>query len=367
MLAGTFNAGNGSLTVVIDGSIYTVDRSHQNYNQLLEAYKVKNTEDFVKFYHKTKLEVQFSAVVDDNASMEFVDNTLMYKGKEVHNTYVKRILDARKAGFPIEPMLKFLENWLQNPSSRAVQEGPDFLANKNLPITDDGCFLAYKSVQSDWYSKASGSLTLLQGKELNGKIYNAVGETIECLRNEVDDERSHECSKGLHVGGLEYSGPGGWYNGSTDKVVICKINPKDVVSVPKDHNAQKVRVCKYEVIDEFKKPLSNHHVGVEATLPPLAKVNVRVITLDNVVPLDTVVFMYEGKNDYTPQERFLLVEEVGEDYIFGTLLPDDPSYEEGNETRKFLKKNIEDLEEYDSEWLEDDDEECDCDDEDCCC
>jgi len=35
-----------------------------------------------------------------------------------------------------------------------------------------------------------------------------------------------------------------------DKIVIVKINPKDVVSVP-DYDTRKLRCCKYKVIDEY--------------------------------------------------------------------------------------------------------------------
>jgi hypothetical protein len=37
-----------------------------------------------------------------------------------------------------------------------------------------------------------------------------------------------------------------------DKIVIVKINPQDVVSVPLDENCQKVRVCFYEVVAEYQ-------------------------------------------------------------------------------------------------------------------
>jgi hypothetical protein len=52
------------------------------------------------------------------------------------------------------------------------------------------------------------------------------------------------------VGGLGYSGKGGWYHSSGDRVMIVKVNPADAVSVPSDHEFQKLRVCKYIVIGE---------------------------------------------------------------------------------------------------------------------
>lgn len=75
-------------------------------------------------------------------------------------------------------------------------------------------------------------------------------------REAVDANADVHCSKGLHVGALAYSGPGGWYWSNGDRVVICKINPRDVISVPNDHNGQKMRVCEYEVVAEYEYDLT---------------------------------------------------------------------------------------------------------------
>ena len=53
------------------------------------------------------------------------------------------------------------------------------------------------------------------------------------------------CSYGLHFcseGYLRHFGG--------DRVVILKINPRDVVSIPTDYNNTKGRCCRYEVIGE---------------------------------------------------------------------------------------------------------------------
>lgn len=34
--------------------------------------------------------------------------------------------------------------------------------------------------------------------------------------------------------------------------MVVEINPKDVVSVPNDCDCQKLRTCKYKVVDHFK-------------------------------------------------------------------------------------------------------------------
>ena len=63
-----------------------------------------------------------------------------------------------------------------------------------------------------------------------------------------DDFRVH-CGAGLHVATLAYAQD---YGNSESLIVIVKVNPADVVSVPEDYGCQKVRCCKYEVLSVFK-------------------------------------------------------------------------------------------------------------------
>jgi hypothetical protein len=163
-------------------------------------------------------------------------STILLNGEPVRNSLTLRALELKKQGFPIDTFLRFLENLSENPSARATQELYDFLDHRALPLTEDGCFLAYKAIRHDYTDIFSG------------KFNNSPGQTVEVPRNTVDDNRDHECSYGLHVGGSEYVR---WY-GKGGPIVVVKVNPKDCVAVPKDHNAQKLRVCKYEVLYEVK-------------------------------------------------------------------------------------------------------------------
>ena len=124
----------------------------------------------------------------------------------------------------------------------------DFLEHESLPITEDGYFLAYKAVRADYMDKYRGAFD------------NHVGNVCEMTRSKVDDDRSRGCSNGLHAGALNYVAGYGSVE-SNDKIVIVKINPKDVVSVPSDCNHEKLRTCRYEVVGEYQgellKPLYN--------------------------------------------------------------------------------------------------------------
>jgi hypothetical protein len=153
-------------------------------------------------------------------------------------------------GLPFQPLVNFLNNIMENPSMQSQKELYDFLEPEHLPITEDGFFLAYKAVRSDFKDK------------YRGVFDNSVGQVCEMQRAKVDDDRGRGCSNGLHAGALNYVANYGSLEAG-DRIVIVKINPKDVVSVPSDSNCEKLRTCRYEVVGQYEGEL----------LKPLYKAN----------------------------------------------------------------------------------------------
>ncbi len=123
------------------------------------------------------------------------------------------------------------------------------MENNSLPITPDGYFLAYKKVHEDFTDIHTG------------KISNAVGAHPKMRRNQVDDNRGNTRSEGYHFCSLAYLPNFGSSNNSEseDKVMILKINPRDVVSIPSDYNNAKGRCCEYEVVSEYGKAAEVQH------------------------------------------------------------------------------------------------------------
>jgi hypothetical protein len=66
-------------------------------------------------------------------------------------------------------------------------------------------------------------------------------------RNAVCDDAEVGCSYGFHAGSHKYAST---FGGGDSKLLIVKINPADVVSVPKDCDCQKLRTSRYEVLKE---------------------------------------------------------------------------------------------------------------------
>jgi len=130
------------------------------------------------------------------------------------------------------PLFKFWERLQKNPSYRSIHQLFPFLEHAGIPLLKDGCFHAYKSVQSNFRDHHSGQYD------------NSPGRTNEMPRNQVSDDPEVACHEGFHVGALNYANS----FGSDRRIVICKVAPEDVVSVPRDCNSEKMRVCKYTVI-----------------------------------------------------------------------------------------------------------------------
>ena len=236
-------SGNGTMTIVVDNQSYTIGYDHPNYLAIKECINNNDAENIVAL-------MDIPSAIENYAEgkVSVTDGVLRYEDEEIHNTLTDRIMSMMRDGFAFEPMIRFLANVLENHSNRAVQELYTFLENKNLPITEDGCFLAYKAVTSDYKDKWTN------------KIDNSVGETVSMQRRKVNDDCGMGCADGLHCGAIEYvEGYRSEHYG--DRVVIVKVNPKDVVSVPLDCECQKVRTCAYEVVADYEGLLQQvvHH------------------------------------------------------------------------------------------------------------
>jgi hypothetical protein len=225
---------DGNLTLVLNNRTYQVLPDHINYKMILEALPTATADELLGIVDVEKAVATFS-----DGLVEIKNGQVTYEGEVVHGSISKRILEFMSKGLPFQPLVNFLNNLMDNPSMQSQKELYDFLEHEHLPITEDGCFLAYKAVRGDFKDK------------YRGVFDNSVGNICKMTRAKVDDDRSRGCSDGLHAGALNYvAGYGSLENG--DKIVIVKINPKDVVSVPSDCNCEKLRTCEYLVVGEYQ-------------------------------------------------------------------------------------------------------------------
>jgi len=225
-----------SITAVIDGKAHTLRRDHANARLVIEAIAKGLPDSEVEKLMDVQQAV--NAYLGDN--VEVKDGSVWHRGEVVDEAISKRILDFMTHNLPVAPLTRFLENLYNNPSRNSREQLYNFLEHENLPITEDGCFLAYKSVRPDYTDHHTG------------KFSNRIGTVLSIDRRQVDDNPQNGCSHGFHAGSLHYATT---FGGEDRKVVIVKINPADVVSVPNDCEYQKLRTARYEVVSHYNGPL----------------------------------------------------------------------------------------------------------------
>jgi len=227
-----------ALTIYVDGRAHVLHRDNKSFPKVLEAYKAQDFEKAIKLIDIAGTINQFS-----NGKVVVEGGVVKFNGVAVSNVIADRIIEMGNEGFNVQPMLNFLSNLMENPSHRAVKELYLFLEHGKLPITEDGHFLAYKRVRPDFLDIYTGTIS------------NAPGQVVKMPRNKVDDNRDNTCSEGLHFCSIDYLPNYGGYE--DNKVVIVKVNPANVVSIPSDYNNTKGRTCEYLVLEEYTGPLDN--------------------------------------------------------------------------------------------------------------
>ncbi|MCV0439857.1 MAG: hypothetical protein K5880_14755 [Hydrogenophaga sp.] len=222
-----------NITIVLDGQARSVAANHPNHNLVLEAIREErwgDLENLVEIPKAIQTYSEGNVTVNENGDVFF-------GGEQVHSTIAERITMFFQQGLDFRPLVAFMENLMANPSRRAVEELYGFLENEGMALTDDGCFVGYKGVNADFTDRHSGQFD------------NSPGTVLEMARNLVDDDARRSCSNGFHVGSQRYAAS--WAT-SSGRLLLVKVNPADAVSVPYD-GAEKLRVCRYEVIREVER------------------------------------------------------------------------------------------------------------------
>lgn len=224
-----FTLTNESITVIQGGKSHVVRSGEVNFQSLKCALMAENWEEAGKCL---TVKAAVEAWSTDN-QFTVSNNKVTRNGEELPDSVSVRILSMVKTGEDPKPMLKFWDRLNLNPSWRSVQQLWGFMANKGIPVDQDGCILAYKAVNNNWKDCHTNT------------IDNSVGTVHEMARNKISDDAAQACHYGFHVGALGYAES---FGPSDRRMIICKVDPMDVVCVPNDSSQQKMRVCKYEVI-----------------------------------------------------------------------------------------------------------------------
>lgn len=224
---GAFIVAGDSLVVVIDGKNYTINKASSHYIRVKDSVVTQDWDKALEYLEQ-------ATALKGEIWWNDQEGCVYYGTEPMHHSLADRLPRMLDEGFDTTPMLAFLKNLFKNPAPHAIEELYEFMEKNALPITEDGCFLAYKKVREDYTDVHTGTFS------------NAIGQVLEMDREMCDPIRTNHCSTGFHFCGLSYLTCFGG-----ERVVVVKINPTDVTSIPNDYDFAKGRCCKYVVVDEY--------------------------------------------------------------------------------------------------------------------
>lgn len=239
----TYLIQGNNIVVVINGKSHIVNRdTHPWFQQVADAIAAADWDKVSEL-----VDVKSGIEQYANGAIKVQNGELFWNGTSIRNSLTMRIVDMISQKFPVDPLVNFLTNLMNNPSRRSIDELFGFLERNNLPITEDGHFLAFKKVRKDYLDIHSGTIS------------NRVGCAPRIVRSMVDDNADNYCSFGLHFCSQDYLDV---FGRSDDPVMVLKINPADVVSIPKDYNGAKGRCCGYQVVGEVTNNIDSIYASV---------------------------------------------------------------------------------------------------------
>jgi hypothetical protein len=229
---------DGSIVIVAKTNgktgLHTIPKTAMNYDEILKKLKAGDWDAIPAL-----LNIRTYIADHTDGRVEIVGDEIYLDKKPIAKGISERIIAFFKDGINIQPFCRFLERVAANPAQSSRDELFLFLEKNSLPFTPEGYFLAYKMVRRDYLDIHSGT------------IRNQIGDKPEMAREEVDADRYNTCSVGLHFCSMDYLKSG--FGSGGHRLMVVKIDPADVVSIPVDYNFSKGRCWKYEVVDEIEK------------------------------------------------------------------------------------------------------------------
>lgn len=220
---------NGSLTLHYSGLTKVIAKSDDRFEKIMAAIRAGKLDLIPEIVNPT--------AAFEKAGIKVEEGLLTIRGLPMPPELNAKILEYKNQNIPYQSLINFWTKLEQNPSFHTRQFLFKFLENKGHALTEDGCFIGYRGVREDFKDSHSG------------KFDNRPGQVCEMARHLVDDDHTKSCSHGLHVGGYEMA------KGFGPKMVIVKVDPRDVVAVPDAYAGNKLRVCKFEVLSEAQAAL----------------------------------------------------------------------------------------------------------------
>lgn len=241
----TSHHGTESLILIYnDGQTRTLPGTHVRFTAILDLLRGGNCDE-------ARIDALANPGDTISTAIRALSNRVAYRHGEITfdgdlidtalSRHLVRMLntgDERYIGF-----VRFMERLAANPSASSRHSLFAWINNRDFTITPDGLLVGYKGVQGDGLNRSCHSgRAFVDGVEHVGHIPNPLASTVTMPRSQVATERDTACLTGLHVGTYDYARSFG------QRLLTVLVDPANVVSVPTDCAAQKMRVCGYTVL-----------------------------------------------------------------------------------------------------------------------
>lgn len=239
------------ITVLHDGEVYqAVVDHHPSFSAILARLKDDpQDESVVDLFDVERTLVKAFEQVTERISIR--NGQVFFDGDRLHNGVEKQILRFVDEGQMdrLDAVVNFTEKVMTNPQQHSRDQLFTWLDRHDFTITQDGDFVGYKGCHASDEGPRSTRVApdkdgvVRNGQPVSGeKVLNLPGDVVEMPRSRVDFNAGVGCSTGLHVGTFAYA------RSFASELLEVHVNPRDVVSVPTDCDAQKIRCCRYTVI-----------------------------------------------------------------------------------------------------------------------
>lgn len=219
--------------LVNDGKGITVDKKQEAYGKILSALKQKKSWSKEKAWELatgSSLVAKVSAT--KKSGLYILDGKAYFGDIKMNEAMTKKLVWLHENGYSFTAIENFYKRCQKNPRKESVDDLFRFLEQNNIPICKDGCFVGYKYV-----TKTETGFVDSYSKTMDIKI----GNFITLHRSKCTSDPNSACGPGLHVGGWNYVG-------GSPHVILTKVAPEDVVSVPFCSNSGKLRCCRYKAL-----------------------------------------------------------------------------------------------------------------------
>lgn len=246
-----------AVNVIADGNNYSITSDEkQKFELALEAVEKADWErllELCKMRHQKAVDI--SATLSNfgftvkNGYVIMGDKTGEFKLGGV-DVLMRRIESFALAGDEngVTAMAKFLDKLLENPDQEIMNRIIDFIRFGDVEVDEEGYLIAYKYVDSNFKDS------------FTNRLDNRPGSVVRMKRALVDKDIKNECSQGLHVCALSYVF-GFWGHGK--RLVKVRLNPRDIVAIPKDYKGAKIRCSEYTVMSDVTDKFLKRQIPVD--------------------------------------------------------------------------------------------------------